>query len=121
MKSNSGSNRSGLLGGGNWIVDHVKMIDVYPQRERLANISRQSEGTGGAPYNVLVNLARLGSPFPLIGAGLVGKDLLGNQILADCQRHKIDTKFIRATSQGLRESHVHDVIITEEAPNYHSR
>lgn len=27
--------------------------------------------------------------------------------------------FIRITSQGLRESHVHDVIITEEAPNYH--
>jgi IMP dehydrogenase len=28
-------------------------------------------------------------------------------------------RFIRITSQGLRESHVHDVIITEEAPNYH--
>jgi IMP dehydrogenase len=26
--------------------------------------------------------------------------------------------FVRATSQGLRESHVHDVIITKEAPNY---
>jgi IMP dehydrogenase len=31
-----------------------------------------------------------------------------------------DAKFIRVTSQGLRESHVHDVIITEEAPNYRS-
>jgi IMP dehydrogenase len=28
--------------------------------------------------------------------------------------------FIRITAQGLRESHVHDVIITEEAPNYRS-
>jgi IMP dehydrogenase len=28
------------------------------------------------------------------------------------------TSFIRSTPQGLRESHVHDVIITEEAPNY---
>jgi IMP dehydrogenase len=28
--------------------------------------------------------------------------------------------FIRVTNQGLRESHVHDVIITKEAPNYHS-
>jgi IMP dehydrogenase len=27
-------------------------------------------------------------------------------------------RFIKITSQGLRESHVHDVIITEEAPNY---
>jgi IMP dehydrogenase len=29
-------------------------------------------------------------------------------------------KFLRITAQGLKESHVHDVIITEEAPNYRS-
>src|SRR6201984_2111371 len=28
------------------------------------------------------------------------------------------SKFVRITSAGLRESHVHDVIITREAPNY---
>ncbi|MDT5120945.1 MAG: dehydrogenase [Acidobacteriota bacterium] len=28
------------------------------------------------------------------------------------------TRFVRITSAGLRESHVHDVIITKEAPNY---
>jgi IMP dehydrogenase len=27
-------------------------------------------------------------------------------------------RFVRITSAGLRESHVHDVIITQEAPNY---
>ena len=27
-------------------------------------------------------------------------------------------KFVRITGAGLRESHVHDVTITEEAPNY---
>ena len=27
-------------------------------------------------------------------------------------------RFVRLTSAGLRESHVHDVIITKEAPNY---
>lgn len=100
MKAKPGSNRSGVLGGGNWIVDQVKMIDVYPQRERLANISSQAEGTGGAPYNVLVDLARLGAPFPLLGAGLVGKDALGNQILEDCKRQKIDTRFIRSTADA---------------------
>jgi len=31
-------------------------------------------------------------------------------------RHK--ATFVRITSAGLKESHVHDVIITEEAPNY---
>ncbi|MCH2109257.1 MAG: IMP dehydrogenase [Polyangiaceae bacterium] len=30
-----------------------------------------------------------------------------------------NAEFIRMSGNGLRESHVHDVIITEEAPNYH--
>jgi sugar/nucleoside kinase (ribokinase family) len=89
--------RHGLLAGGNWIIDQVKLVDVYPQRESLANISSQSQGTGGAPYNVLVNLAKLGADFPLQAAGLVGKDGLGTAILDDCKRHKIDTKYLRTT------------------------
>jgi IMP dehydrogenase len=28
------------------------------------------------------------------------------------------TRFVRVTAAGLRESHVHDVVITKEAPNY---
>jgi len=28
------------------------------------------------------------------------------------------TRFLRITAAGLRESHVHDVVITKEAPNY---
>jgi IMP dehydrogenase len=36
------------------------------------------------------------------------------------QELRTNAKFVRITSQGLRESHVHDVIITEEAPNYRS-
>jgi IMP dehydrogenase len=28
------------------------------------------------------------------------------------------SRFVRITAAGLRESHVHDVIITKEAPNY---
>jgi sugar/nucleoside kinase (ribokinase family) len=100
MKSKSNSSRSGLLGGGNWIIDQVKMIDVYPQREQLANIRGQSQGTGGAPYNVLVDLAKLGAPFPLSAAGLVGKDALGEEILADCAKRKIDTKFLKQTAEA---------------------
>jgi IMP dehydrogenase len=28
------------------------------------------------------------------------------------------TRFVRISGAGLRESHVHDVMITREAPNY---
>ena len=53
--------RKGILAGGNWIIDQVKMIDVYPQREQLANITGATvTGSGGSPYNLLINLAKLG-------------------------------------------------------------
>jgi sugar/nucleoside kinase (ribokinase family) len=100
MKNKSSSSRNGLLAGGNWIIDQVKMVDVYPQREQLTNIRGQSQGTGGAAYNVLVDLAKLGAPFPLSAAGLVGKDTLGEEILADCAKRKIDTKFLKQTAEA---------------------
>lgn len=100
MKASSASKRSGILAGGNWIIDQVKIIDAYPPEETLANIKNQHAGTGGSPYNVLVNLAKLGVDFPLAAAGLVGKDALGAQILEHCGEHKIDTKFLKTSAEA---------------------
>ncbi len=97
MKKNASTSRSGILTAGNWIIDQVKIIDVFPQRDQLANIRSQSQGTGGSPYNVSIDLARLQAPFPLSAAGLVGNDDLGRVILEDCRLHNIDTKHLRAT------------------------
>ncbi len=38
---------------------------------------------------------------------------------ADIEALRKDATFIKITPSGLRESHVHDVIVTKEAPNYH--
>jgi sugar/nucleoside kinase (ribokinase family) len=100
MKKKSANNRTGLLAAGNWIIDQVKMIDVYPQPEQLANIRSQSEGTGGAAYNVLIDLAKSGAPYPLHAAGLVGQDALGEHILDDCRRHEIDVQHLRTTPKA---------------------
>jgi len=97
VKKSAPSSRCGLLAAGNWIIDQVKIIDVYPQRDRLANIRSQSQGTGGSPYNVLIDLAQLQAPFPLMAAGLVGQDDLGRVILEDCRRHKIATHHLQST------------------------
>ena len=37
---------------------------------------------------------------------------------ADIEGMHEGARFVRITSAGLKESHVHDVIITHEAPNY---
>jgi sugar/nucleoside kinase (ribokinase family) len=97
MKTKSTPHREGILAGGNWIIDQVKLVDVYPTPEKLANILEEQQGTGGAPYNVLIDLAKLGVDFPLIAAGLVGKDLLGERILEDCRRYEIDARYLQAT------------------------
>jgi IMP dehydrogenase len=51
----------------------------------------------------------------LVGGLRAGMGYTGSRTVADL---KNGAKFIRISSAGLRESHVHDVIITEEAPNY---
>jgi sugar/nucleoside kinase (ribokinase family) len=82
--------RQGLLAAGNWIVDYTKLIDVYPAQDALCNICSETHGNGGSPYNLLIDLARLGAPFPLEALGLVGDDRDGEAIRADCLRHHID-------------------------------
>ncbi len=98
MSLPTNSARRGLLAGGNWIVDHVKMIDVWPSQDALATITTQTNGNGGGPYNVTKNLAKLGCGFPLAGVGLIGRDADGETILHDCGAHGIDSSAIQLTS-----------------------
>jgi len=53
----------------------------------------------------------------LVGGLRSGMGYTGCKTIEDLQNN---AKFVRITSAGLRESHVHDVIITKEAPNYRS-
>jgi sugar/nucleoside kinase (ribokinase family) len=84
--------RCGVLAAGNWVIDKVKIIDHFPQEDGLALVLEERAANGGAPYNVLKDLARLQAPFPLAGLGLVGEDPDGDSVLEDCRIHKIDTK-----------------------------
>ncbi|MEZ5306592.1 MAG: IMP dehydrogenase [Pyrinomonadaceae bacterium] len=51
----------------------------------------------------------------LVGGLKSGMGYTGCKSISELQTN---AKFVRITSAGLRESHVHDVIITKEAPNY---
>jgi sugar/nucleoside kinase (ribokinase family) len=90
--------RSGIIAGGNWIVDHVKLIDVWPPQDALASILSQSWGNGGSPYNLLKNLSRFGATFPREAIGLVGDDASGKIIVDDCRAHGIDLAQLQTTT-----------------------
>ncbi len=53
--------------------------------------------------------------YQLVGGLKSGMGYCGCRTIAELQER---AKFLRISSAGLRESHVHDVIITKEAPNY---
>jgi len=54
--------------------------------------------------------------FQLVGGLRSGMGYVGCHSIQELQDN---ARFVRISNAGLRESHVHDVIITREAPNYH--
>lgn len=66
---------------------------------------------GRVPYRGSI----LSIVYQLVGGLRAGMGYTGSATISEL---RTKARFVRATSQGLRESHVHDVIITEEAPNY---
>lgn len=87
--------RNGILAGGNWIIDQVKVIDRYPSEEKLANILEEFRSNGGSSYTVLKDLYKIGVSFPLEGVGLIGDDERGYQILKECHDLSINTAQLR--------------------------
>ncbi len=66
---------------------------------------------GRVPYKGSVDM----NLFQLVGGLRSGMGYLGCRTIAELRTRP---RFVRISSSGLRESHVHDVIITQEAPNY---
>lgn len=92
--------RNGILAGGNFITDHIKVVDIFPPQDGLANILDQFTGNGGSAYNVLKNLNRLQALFPLEAVGLVGDDVNGHFIINDCKKHSINCSQLHFFSES---------------------
>jgi len=86
--------------------------DRYFQEETSATSKLVPEGIEGkVPYRgPLTNVI-----YQLLGGLRSGMGYVGAATIDELQEK---AKFVRISAAGLRESHVHDVIITKEAPNY---
>jgi IMP dehydrogenase len=86
--------------------------DRYFQAEVTSDAKLVPEGIEGrVPYRGSLS----SSIYQLIGGLNSGMGYTGCRTIDDLRSK---ARFVRATAMGLRESHVHDVIITKEAPNY---
>ncbi|MFQ6083151.1 MAG: IMP dehydrogenase [Candidatus Aminicenantia bacterium] len=86
--------------------------DRYFQEEILSESKLVPEGIEGrVPYKGSVSkIIQM-----MVGGLKAGMGYAGSRTIKELQEK---AKFIKITPAGVRESHVHDVIITKEAPNY---
>ncbi|HET8997476.1 MAG TPA: IMP dehydrogenase, partial [Acetobacteraceae bacterium] len=86
--------------------------DRYFQQDIKDQLKLVPEGVEGmVPYKGPVDQAI----HQLVGGVRAGMGYTGSGTITDLQHN---AKFRRITGAGLRESHVHDVSVTREAPNY---
>ncbi|MDF2095307.1 IMP dehydrogenase [Aquibaculum arenosum] len=86
--------------------------DRYFQQEVADQLKLVPEGVEGqVPYKGPVG----GVVHQLVGGLRAAMGYTGNATIPDMQRN---CRFVKITNAGLRESHVHDVLVTREAPNY---
>jgi IMP dehydrogenase len=93
------------------------MSQIYGSSDRYFQSNKTSdklvpEGIEGrVPYKGAI----LGIIQQLLGGVRAGMGYTGSHTISDL---RTKTSFIRVTAAGIKESHVHDVTITKEAPNY---
>ena len=86
--------------------------DRYYQTEQEEDDKLVPEGiVGRVPYRGTLTASVL----QLVGGLKAGMGYCGCRTIEELREK---ARFIRITAAGMRESHVHDVIITKEAPNY---
>jgi len=86
--------------------------DRYFQSEVSATSKLVPEGIEGkVPYRGPISTV----VYQMLGGLRSGMGYVGAATIEELQQR---AKFVRISAAGLRESHVHDVIITKEAPNY---
>ena len=88
-------------------------------RDRYSLGDDDAEGDKLVPEGIVGRVPYRGSLqanlFQLVGGLKAGMGYCGCRTLEELRRKG---RFIKITAAGIRESHVHDVIITKEAPNY---
>ena len=86
--------------------------DRYFQKKEIGRTKFVPEGVEGAtPYIGRVSDAI----YQLVGGLRSAMGYTGSATIADLQR---DGRFVRITAAGVGESHPHNILITDEAPNY---
>lgn len=92
--------KNGIAVAGNILTDEVKVIEAFPERGMLVNITAMSRAVGGSVPNTLISLAKIDPTLSLSALGKRGDDEGGRYALGELQRHGIDTAGVMVTSNS---------------------
>jgi IMP dehydrogenase len=108
-KSYRGMGSVGAMGGSNGSKDRY-FQDATEELEKLV------------PEGIEGRVSYKGSLIAIVHQ-LVGgvRAAMGYTGCASIDEMRVKPQFVRMTGAGIKESHVHDVTITKEAPNYRSK
>lgn len=77
---------------GNLLLDHVKMIDAYPQKGMLVNIGSVSNAVGGSVPNSGIDIKKLDESLRVTAIGRIGRDADGEYLKERLHAAGIETK-----------------------------
>ena len=87
--------KRGITAAGNFIIDHIKVVDLWPDEGMLSLIQQEKRSPGGCACNVLIDLARLQTGIPLYGIGLVSNDEDGEFMIENLKSSGVDVSMMQ--------------------------
>jgi len=105
------SSRRGIVCGGCWTLDRIKMIDCWPQQEALAVITETDRQGGGSAHNLGIDIRKLDGSIPVEAIGMVGIDADGDFLRRTAIDHGVNVDQLHRTTEA--ETSYTDVMADE--------
>ena len=103
--------REGITIAGNILVDIVKMIERYPEKNMLVHITDTVKAVGGCVPNTIINIAKMDPNATLKALGKVGSDDNGKFLIDEMAKYGVDVSGVKV-AEGKETSF--DDVMTEK-------
>ena len=104
--------REGITIAGNILVDIVKMIERYPEKNMLVHITESVKAVGGCVPNTIINIAKMDPKVKLKALGKVGSDDNGKFLIDEMAKYGVDVHGVKI-AEGKETSF--DDVMTEKS------
>ena len=92
--------RRGFIAAGCWTVDHIKLIDNWPEEEGVAEIVGTDKQGGGSAHNLGIDIRKLDPSMPVAAIGLLGQDADGDYLENLALQQGVDIQQLHRSDQA---------------------